>query len=77
MQLSIFGISYFSLDLLMIPNYNNKYFNLVVALIITFILILHQLWHSNNSHDFSGIIPYLHQYYQEKQLYFNSNSGNL
>jgi len=43
MRLSIFGIIYFSSDLLIIPNYNNKYFNLVVALIITFILISRQL----------------------------------
>lgn len=51
LQLSIFGSVYFSSDLLIIPNYNNKYFNLVVALIITFILISRQRWHSNNAPD--------------------------
>lgn len=75
MQLSIFGIIYFSLDLLIIPNYNNKYFNIVMALIITFILISRQLWHSNNSHDFSGIIPDLCWYSQIKHLYFKINVG--
>lgn len=51
MQLSIFGVICFPSDLLIIPNYNNKYFNLVMALIITFILISRQLWHSNDAHD--------------------------
>lgn len=41
----------FSSDLLIIPNYNNKYFNWVVALIITFILVSRQWWHSNNAPD--------------------------
>lgn len=76
-QLNIFGIIYFSSDLLIIPNYNNKYFNLVVALIITFILISRQLWHSNNTHDFSRIIPVLRWDSHAKQLYFNNSLSQL